>query len=182
MELEDFPQTKQGGVDYVMEIFRNMGGRILPPQRPRQNYEIMTPANDAFMMDFEISCLEQNWDSSKRQHPQGPNRHENPEWAAMIQRQVFPHHSDLDWAEYCSWVRCGGGDEIFQEEDEERRLEFLLERDEQQFLPGYLEAQTRLRTSYACRDMVRPLSAPLDERIVTMAHIVNGQRSASTNL
>ena len=58
---------------------------------------------------------------------------------------------------------------------DENRLEFLLERDEQEFMPGYLEAQTRLRTSYACRDMVRPLSTPLDARIVAMAGIVNGQ-------
>ena len=40
--------------------------------------------------------------------------------------------------------------------------------------PGYYEAQTRLRTAYLCKDMVYPLSTPLDVRIVTLAHI-NGQ-------
>ena len=61
-------------------------------------------------------------------------------------------------------------------EEEERK--FKLERDEQGFLPGFLEAQTRLRTSYACKEMVWPLSTPLDERIVAMAGIVDRQRRA----
>ena len=34
MELEDYPQTKEGGVDFVMDIFRSMGGRVVPPRRP----------------------------------------------------------------------------------------------------------------------------------------------------
>ena len=65
---------------------------------------------------------------------------------------------------------------MFQEEDEDELRErmFEIEREEQEFLPGYLEAQTRLRTSYVCTDMVRPLSMSLDDRIVTMAGIVNG--------
>ncbi len=68
------------------------------------------------MMDFENSCLSQNWDSRKRAHPKGPNRYKDPEWAAMIQSHVYPHHSDIDWEEYVEWVSNGGGDEWFQED------------------------------------------------------------------
>ena len=76
------------------------------------------------MMDFENACLS-NFD---KPHPIGPKRHEDPEWAAMIQSQVYPHHSDVDWDEYCNWVRNGGGDEMFQDEDEERRFEMDMAR------------------------------------------------------
>ena len=58
-------------------------------------------------------------DVSKRLFPRGPNRHEDPEWAEMIQSQVYPHHSDIDWQEYVDWVRLGGGDDHFLEEEEE---------------------------------------------------------------
>ena len=87
MELEDYEQTKEGGIRFVEDIFVNMGGKVLPPMRPRHKYVSMTPARDAFMMDFENSCLEQNW---CKPHPQGPKRHENTEWATMIQSQVYP--------------------------------------------------------------------------------------------
>ena len=177
MELEHYEQSKEGGIRFVEDIFRDMGGKVLPPMRPRHRYGSMTPTIDAFMMDFENSCLENNWNNSIR--VKGPTRHENAEWAAMIQSHVFPKNSEIDWQEYVDWVRNGGGDEWFQEDDDETRLEFLLERDaqefEQDFLAGYLESQTRLRTSYACKELVRPLSTPLDARIVAMAGILNGQ-------
>ena len=32
----------------------------------------------------------------------------------MLQRQVYPHHSDIDWDEYAKWVSSGFGDEFFQ--------------------------------------------------------------------
>ena len=194
MGLEDYEQSKEGGIRFVEDIFRNLGGKILPPRRPghvepRNALDLLPREN--FYMDFENACLEQNWDSSKRLHPKGKKRHEDPEWAAMIQSQVYPRHSEIDWQEYVDFVKYGGGDTWFLEDDVNedgffnddvfwfdtimaaRREE---ERDEQEFMPGYLEAQTRLRTSYACRDMVRPLSTPLDHRIVAMASIVNGQR------
>jgi hypothetical protein len=69
------------------------------------------------LMDFENSCLSQHWDSSVKPHPRGSKRYEDPEWAAMIQAQVYPHHSDVDWYEYVEWVSQGGGDEAFQKED-----------------------------------------------------------------
>ena len=71
------------------------------------------PVNDDFMMDFENSVLENDWDA-RQGIPTGPRRYENPEWAKMIRSQVYPHHSDVNWREYVSWVRGGGGDEWFQ--------------------------------------------------------------------
>ena len=175
MQLEDYEQNKNGGIRFVEDIFRNLGGKVLPPMRPRHQDE-MTPARDAFMMDWENSCLEDGWHSGMF-HPVGTKRHENPEWAAMIQSRCFPFTTEIDWHEYKAWVENGGGDEWFVQDEEEKRLELLLERDaqefEQDFLAGYLEAQTRLRTSCLCRDTVRPLSTPLDHRIVAIASIVN---------
>ena len=66
------------------------------------------------MMDFEYDVL-RCWDARKG-IPRGPRRFENQEWAALIKRHVYPHHSDVDWFEYIAWVRDGGGDEWFQEE------------------------------------------------------------------
>ena len=42
---------------------------------------------------------------------------------------------------------------------------------EQAFMAGYLEAQAKQRTACLCKDMVRPLSTPLDARIVALAHM-----------
>ena len=156
------------------------------------------------MMDFENSCLSQNWDSTKG-HPRGPKRYEDREWAAMIQSQVYPNQSDVDWEEYIDWTSAGHGDEWFQAEEDEEEFqaeedeeEFQAEseedeeeegdwqevfdddiiraekhreaqREDQLFLPGYYEAQTRQRTAYLCQDMVRPCSTSLDDRIVTLA-------------
>ena len=66
-------------------------------------------------MDFENSCLANHWDSSSAPHPTGVRRHENEKWAEMIQSQVYPNHSDIDWYEYVEWVTQGGGDEMFKE-------------------------------------------------------------------
>ena len=181
MQLEDYEQTKEGGIRFVEDVFRDLGGTVLPPMRPRHRYGSMTPEINNFMMDFENCCLQEVWYCQNNRrwgfHPLGPKRHEDPQWAAMIQSQVFPNHSDIDWQEYVVWVENGGGDEWFIDDLEgweERRLQILLDREAQEFEAGYLEAQTRLRTSYACRDMVRPLSTPLQDRIVSMASIVNG--------
>ncbi len=118
MNLEDYPQTHEGAVDFVRDVFCSMGGRVLPPRRPGRTLSdtILTVARDNFMMDFENSCLSQNWDNAKRQHPTGILRHADAEWAAMIKKQLYPNHSDVDWDEYCEWVFNGGGDEWFQEE------------------------------------------------------------------
>ena len=92
-----------------------MDGTI--PKRPHHipKYTPLTVERDNFMMDFENACLSENW--GKGAHPKGPRRHKNQEWAEMIQLQVFPHHSDIDWHEYSEWVTNGGGDDFFQEDE-----------------------------------------------------------------
>ena len=121
--MTDDIKTKEEAVDFVKQIFKQMGGKVTPPKRPghRDKYEIITPGRDSFMMDFENHCLEHNWHWSINSWvwPQGNKRHEDPQWAAMIQSQVFPHHSDVDWEEYVEWVSRGFGDVYFQEEDDE---------------------------------------------------------------
>ena len=118
--LEDYSETHDGGVNFVMDVFRSMGGAVLPPKRPRHipKYTPLTVARDAFMMDFENFVLEQDWDSTKRSHPKGPKRHEDREWADTIQSRIYPHTTEIDWEEYVEWVSAGHGDEYFQEEEE----------------------------------------------------------------
>ena len=98
------------------------GGRVIPPNRPghMDKYDIITPDRDAFMMDFENYCLEHCWDSTPQ--PKGTKRYEDPEWAAMIEANVYPHHSDVDWNEYMDWVSRGFGDEWFQEDEPPTRV------------------------------------------------------------
>ena len=98
LELE----THEDAVDCVKEVFRSMGGTVLPPNRSQHipRYTPLTVARDDFMMDFENVCLANNWDSNVIAHPKGPKRFENQTWAKMIQRQVYPHHSHVDWYEY----------------------------------------------------------------------------------
>ena len=31
IRLEDYPQTHEGGVDFVRDIFKSMGGVVMPP-------------------------------------------------------------------------------------------------------------------------------------------------------
>ena len=130
-------ESQQEAVDFVKTIWKSMGGRILPPNRPRHidKYELRTPDRDNFMMDFENSCLEHNWGKKaepykdgileglsfyfNKPHPKGKERHLDPEWKEMIQNQVYPHHSDVDWEEYVDWVEGGGGDDWFREDDED---------------------------------------------------------------
>ena len=119
--LEDYPSTNDGGYDFVQQIFKNMGGQVRPPNRPNKGYRLTLSYErdrDNFMMDFENACLQQNWGS--KPFPTGPNRYENEEWAKMIQGQVYPHNSDVDWQEYVDWVKGGGGDEWFVETEDDK--------------------------------------------------------------
>ena len=116
MQLE----THEDAVNLVKDVFKSMGGRVLPPNRPGhiENHDIITPDRDAFMMDFENACLADKWSFfSKGPHPTGKKRYEDPAWAAMIESNVYPNHSDVDWQEYVDWVSRGFGDEWFQEDD-----------------------------------------------------------------
>ena len=80
------------------------------PKRPGS--KMLEELDDDFMTDFENSCLSL-WDSSKRPHPRGRNRHEDVEWAALVRRYVYPNLSDVDWYEYIIFVESGGGDDFF---------------------------------------------------------------------
>ena len=114
LRFEDYPETHDGAMDFVKNVFQSMGGTVLPPSRPNKGYRYKNSApRDAFMMDFENACLEQNWAGEP---PRGPKRHENPEWQKMIQSQVYPHHSEIDWYDYVEFCESGGGDEWFQED------------------------------------------------------------------
>ena len=62
---------------------------------------------------------------------------------------------------------------------EEIQYEILMVQEE---LAPILAAQTKMRTAYLCKDMVRPLVASLDDRIVALAMIINGQCKTSTAL
>ena len=125
-----------------MDVFRSMGGTVLLPKRSHHipKYTPLTVARDDFMMDFENSCLSQKWDSTKG-HPRGPKRYEDHEWAAMIQSQVYPNHSDVDWEEYIDWTSAGHGDEWFQAEEDEEEFQAESEEDEEEegdlFMPRY---------------------------------------------
>ena len=81
------------------------------PQRPGHKCRRIG-IGDAFMLDFENSLVSEWIDDP----PRGPRRFKVDAWAALVKRNVYPHHSDVDWDEYCDWVRIGGGDEWFQEE------------------------------------------------------------------
>ena len=83
---------------------QNTGSTLLP-------WLSVKMPSDAFMMDFENACLQQNWDS--RSHPKGPRRFEDPQWAAMM-RQQCEEHSDVTFEQYCAWCLAGGGDEWFE--------------------------------------------------------------------
>ena len=87
----------------------------IPPHRESNNvirHESMTDSRDAFMMDFENACLRLEWKCEDS--PKGNTRYLHKEWATMIQSQVYPNHSDVDWYEYVEWVVSGGGDEWFE--------------------------------------------------------------------
>ena len=89
-----------------------MYNELEPLYMPRRPERQMNTDNN-FMMDFENSLLSE-WIGSP---PTGPRRFEVPEWAALIKRNVYPVHSDVDWDEYCDWVWGGGGDEWFVEDE-----------------------------------------------------------------
>ena len=62
---------------------------------------------------------------------------------------------------------------------DEIEYEIMMEREE---LAPLWAMQTKQRTAYLCREMVRPLTAPLEDRIVAMAHLVNGQCKTPADL
>ena len=114
--LSNYPNTHEGGVDFVRAVFESMGGRLPAPPPLRRpgfrdcGYKVESSV-EAEMMGFENGCL---MDFHMLQ-PRGPRRWEHPEWAAHIKARVFPFRADLDWEEYKEWVQGGGGDRWFLE-------------------------------------------------------------------
>ena len=116
-EKETKLETKDDAVNLVKAVFEQMGGTVLPPKRPNHipRYTPLTIERDNFYMDFENAIFQTDYDQTE-DIPKGPRRFENEKWAEAVKRNVYPHHSDVDWDEYCEWVSNGGGDEWFQEE------------------------------------------------------------------
>ena len=118
MSSEPKLETHEDAVNLVKTVFEQMGGTVLPPRRPYRTQicteVVHTIDRDDFLMDLENEILRE-WDARK-DIPTGPRRYENAEWAELVKRNVYPHHSDVDWHEYVEWVSRGGGDEWFQEE------------------------------------------------------------------
>ena len=108
-----------------------------------------------FFMDLENWVLEHRWDC-RIGIPCGPQRHLDHLWGQVMEEEMkdYPRRT---YDQYCAWVESGGGDDWFQEDQEG-----IIDQ-------GYLEAQTKQRTSYLCRDMVAPLSVSLHDRIVPLA-------------
>ena len=161
--------TKEDAINLVKSVFQSMGGRVLPPRRPRHidKYEILTIARDNFMMDFENEILK-DWDA-RQVIPNGPHRFENSEWAALVKRNVFPHHSDVDWEEYVEWVQNGGGDEWFQEDEDEDDEDEEDEEEEALFCKRHQAGP--LDVWYDCDACVREVRdgpAPCGRRYVRM--------------
>ena len=146
MELEDYEQSKEGGIRFVEDIFRNLGGKVLPPNRPghkclweRQSIPTICDKCGMTFPSKQQFYIHRGGHCTLRRYK--PPKHKCPKCDSRFATQL----------ELCSH-NC----------------------DEQEFLCGYLEAQTRLRTSYLCKETVRPLSTSLNDRIVSMAGIVNG--------
>ena len=66
-----------------------------------------------FLLDLENYCLGK-WDA-RQGIPQGPTRIDNPAWRAHMQTELVD--SDTTWDIYAEFVRGGGGDEWFFEEE-----------------------------------------------------------------
>ena len=105
---------------------RSQESMLVQSWRPRHkdiDWKTMSEENthrDAFLMDFENSCLA---DFAMESYPQGLERCKDEMWRTHIQSQVYPAHSDVDWTEYVAWVEAGKGDEYFIEEKAEESSE-----------------------------------------------------------
>ena len=69
--------------------------------------------------------------------------------------------------------------ESYMDMREEIQYEILMVQEE---LAPILAAQTQMRTAYLCKDMVRPLLTSLDDGIVALAMLINGQRQTTADL
>ena len=54
----------------------------------------------------------------------------------MLQTQVYPHHLNIDWGEYCNWVSSGFGDETVQEIDTDKLHKYMIKLAHQELRPS----------------------------------------------
>ncbi len=91
------------------------------------------------------------------------------EYALLLSRPWRPHgHNCTFELDAISCVHC----ETMWDMREDLEYEILITKEE---LAPYYAAQTKQRMPYLCRDMVRPLATSLQDRIVAMVLLVNGQ-------
>ena len=77
---------------------------------------------DAYLMDTEQWVLEHKWPAEQtgifywsKPHPTGTQRHEDQEWARLIQESLDSCNSPtVPFEAYCAWVVAGCGEEWFQ--------------------------------------------------------------------
>ena len=81
-----------------------------PPNRPLRPATLKkAKEQDAFLCDLENEVLRDFIGDT----PTGPQRYLNPDWAALMKKNLYPFHSDADWGEYIEFCENGGGDEWF---------------------------------------------------------------------
>jgi hypothetical protein len=143
-----------------------------PPDdwKPRRN--AVGGPSDSFMMDLENEILR---DFGAGYVPKGKKRHADPQWAALVRRNVDPHHTDVTWCEYVSWVSRGGGDEWFLKDEPEPPLE-----------PGPVLQMAALSTVFEqlqgpeIRNLKRKLEETTLELERTRAELVEHERAVQT--
>ena len=78
-----------------------------PPDRPLRPATLkQAKEQDIFLCDLENDVL-RDFDGDT---PTGPQRYMNPDWAALMKKNLYPFHSDADWREYVEFCENGGGD------------------------------------------------------------------------
>ena len=81
-----------------------------PPNRPVRPATLkQAKERDVFFCDLENAVLRDFHGDT----PTGPQRYLNPDWAALMKKNLYPFHTDADWWEYVEFCENGGGDEWF---------------------------------------------------------------------
>ena len=81
-----------------------------PPNRPVRPFTLkQAKERDVFFCDLENAVLRDFHGDT----PTGPQRYLNPDWAALMKKNLYPFHSDADWSEYIEFCENGGGDDHF---------------------------------------------------------------------
>ena len=81
----------------------------------------------------------------------------------------------------CTLELCGECPTCQSYMDMREEIEYEIRMVQEELAP-ILAAQAKMRTAYICKDMVRPLVTPLDDRIVALALLINGQRETAAGV